>query len=403
MLRGVASVLEKHHRVQTARRGDRGGGEAVAPLHPRAPVARQGGEPARHRLRAGGRVSQHAMPPEVEDCQRRIEALEVESDIIGREEAIGIDVSKRSAQVQASLAESNRRARQAQCALEGRERRWSTGCSTLRAQAARGQAGAAWTQADRPRGQGRPRRAARGAARAADADQHAAGRDAADPALGRLPGRRSVVADWTGIPVGRMAAQRDRDRAQAAEAAGPARDRPGPRDGDDRQAHPDLARGPGQPEQADRRVHAGRHLRRGQDRDRDRAGRGALRRRAEHDRHQHERVPGGAHRELAQGRAARLRGLRRRRRADRGGAPPALQRGAARRGREGALRRARALLPGVRQGLHGRRRGPQHRLQEHADPADHQRRHRHDRQHVQGPGADARARGHGQGAARAAA
>ncbi len=31
-------------------RGDRGGGAAVAPLHPRAPAARQGGEPARHRL-----------------------------------------------------------------------------------------------------------------------------------------------------------------------------------------------------------------------------------------------------------------------------------------------------------------------------------------------------------------
>jgi type VI secretion system protein VasG len=46
------------------------------------------------------------MPPEVEDCQRRIEALTVEQEIIGREEAIGIDVGKRSAQVQALLAES---------------------------------------------------------------------------------------------------------------------------------------------------------------------------------------------------------------------------------------------------------------------------------------------------------
>ena len=47
--------------------------------------------------------------------------------------------------------------------------------------------------------------------------------------------------------------------------------------------------------------------------------------------------------------------------------------------------------------------GPLHRLQEHADPADDQRRHRPDRQPVQGPGPDARPRGHGQGAARAAA
>ena len=43
------------------------------------------------------------------------------------------------------------------------------------------------------------------------------------------------------------------------------------------------------------------------------------------------------------------------------------------------------------------------RLQEHADPADHQRRHRPHHEHVQGPGADARPRGHRQGAARAAA
>ena len=188
-----------------------------------------------------------------------------------------------------------------------------------------------------------------------------------------------------------------------AAAAGPARDRPGPRDGDDRQAHPDLARRARQPEQADRRVHAGRHLGRRQDRDRAGAGRGAVRRRAEPDHHQHERVPGSAHRLHAEGRAARLRRLRRRRRADRSRAPQALQRGAARRSGEGPPGRARDVLPGVRQGLHGRRRRPLHRLQEHADPPDHQRRHRPDRQPVQGPGPDARSRGHGQGAARAAA
>ena len=80
-----------------------------------------------------------------------------------------------------------------------------------------------------------------------------------------------------------------------------------------------------------------------------------------------------------------------------------VQRRAARRGREGALRRARDLLPGVRQGLDGGRRRPPHRLQEHDHPADVQRRHRADHEHVQGPGADAGARGHRQGAARAAA
>jgi type VI secretion system protein VasG len=37
-------------------------------------------------------VSQHATPPEIEDAQRRIETLNTELEIIGREEAIGIDV-----------------------------------------------------------------------------------------------------------------------------------------------------------------------------------------------------------------------------------------------------------------------------------------------------------------------
>ena len=121
-----------------------------------------------------------------------------------------------------------------------------------------------------------------------------------------------------------------------------------------------------------------RPVRRRQDRDGAGAGRGAVRRRAEPHHHQHERVPGGAHRLHPQGLAARLRRLRRGRRADRGGAPPAVQRRAARRGGEGAPGRARDLLPGLRQGLDGRRRRTADRLQEHADPADLQRRLRPD-------------------------
>ncbi len=35
-------------------------------------------------------VSHHATPAQVEDCQRRIEALQTELEIIGREAAIGV-------------------------------------------------------------------------------------------------------------------------------------------------------------------------------------------------------------------------------------------------------------------------------------------------------------------------
>ena len=81
-----------------------------------------------------------------------------------------------------------------------------------------------------------------------------------------------------------------------------------------------------------------------------RARRRALRRRALHDLHQHERVPGEAHRLAPDRLAARLRRLRRGRDAHRGGAPAALLGRAARRVREGRPRGDEPLLPGVRQG-----------------------------------------------------
>ncbi len=136
----------------------------------------------------------------------------------------------------------------------------------------------------------------------------------------------SVVSDWTGIPVGRMV--RDEietvlklpeilNRRVVGQSHGLA---------DDRQADRDQPRQARQSLEADRRVHAGRPLRRRQDRDRAGAGRDAVWRRAEHDHHQHVGVPGGAHRLVAEGRAARLCRLWRGRAADRGGAAQALQR-----------------------------------------------------------------------------
>ncbi|RVC69273.1 AAA family ATPase, partial [Mesorhizobium sp. M00.F.Ca.ET.038.03.1.1] len=62
-------------------------------------------------------VSQHATPAEVEDILRRRQALEVESGIIGREAAIGIDVSDRQARVDAGLAET-------ETALAAAQARW---------------------------------------------------------------------------------------------------------------------------------------------------------------------------------------------------------------------------------------------------------------------------------------
>ncbi len=105
MLRGVASVLEKHHRVQLLDEAI----EAAVKLSHRYIPARQLPDKAVSLLDtacARVAVSQHATPPEVEDCQRRIEALTVEQEIISREETIGIDVSKRAGLVTSQLDEA---------------------------------------------------------------------------------------------------------------------------------------------------------------------------------------------------------------------------------------------------------------------------------------------------------
>ncbi|AZO31808.1 MULTISPECIES: type VI secretion system ATPase TssH [unclassified Mesorhizobium] len=105
MLRGVAGVLEQHHKVQIL---DEAIEAAVALSHRYIP-ARQLPDKAVSLLDtacARVAISQHATPAEVEDILRRRQALEVESGIIGREAAIGIDVADRQARVDAGLAET---------------------------------------------------------------------------------------------------------------------------------------------------------------------------------------------------------------------------------------------------------------------------------------------------------
>ncbi|WP_192254526.1 type VI secretion system ATPase TssH [Mesorhizobium silamurunense] len=105
MLRGVAGVLEQHHKVQIL---DEAIEAAVALSHRYIP-ARQLPDKAVSLLDtacARVAISQHATPAEVEDILRRRQALEVERGIIGREAAIGIEVADRQARVDAGLAET---------------------------------------------------------------------------------------------------------------------------------------------------------------------------------------------------------------------------------------------------------------------------------------------------------
>jgi type VI secretion system protein VasG len=209
MLRGVASVLEKHHRVQLLDEAI----EAAVKLSHRYIPARQLPDKAVSLLDtacARVAVSQHATPPEVEDCMRRIEGLTVEQDIIGREEAIGIDVTKRAAQVTALLAESK-------VQLDALNARWQEEKGLVdRLLELRSKLRAGNKPVDTPAA------AAIDAAPAAAEPAH--DRAALLAELHELQARihavqgesplilpsvdeqavASVVADWTGIPVGRM-------------------------------------------------------------------------------------------------------------------------------------------------------------------------------------------------------
>ena len=223
MLRGVASILEKHHRVQLL---DEAIDAAVRLSHRYIP-ARQLPDKAVSLLDtscARVAISQHATPPEVEDCRRRIEALETELEIIGREESIGIETKARRESAEAAVTTERER-------LVGLEKRWNdekalvdpilearkklrTGGKPVDAARRRLPSPLRATAESAARGR-QPRRgaetaaggtpeAARRPARAAGTTRQTPRRDAAHHALGRCASRSSVVADWTGIPVGRM-------------------------------------------------------------------------------------------------------------------------------------------------------------------------------------------------------
>jgi type VI secretion system protein VasG len=94
MMRGVASVMEKHHKVMVLDEAL----EAAVKLSHRYIPARQLPDKAVSLLDtscARVAISQFAVPAEVDDCRKRIIALETELEIIGREKAVGIDSIKR--------------------------------------------------------------------------------------------------------------------------------------------------------------------------------------------------------------------------------------------------------------------------------------------------------------------
>ncbi len=207
MMRGLASTLEAHHRVQLLDEAI----EAAVRLSHRYIPARQLPDKAVSLLDttcARVSISQHAVPAEVDDSRKRIAALQTELEIINREQAVGIDTTQRAAANAAALAAEQTRLREL-------EQRWQEEKTLvdemlqLRARL-RAETGVVDTVPDDASSQETDR---------AEEDPEAlrATLRQLQDKLVQLQGERplilpsvdqqavgSVVQDWTGIPVGRM-------------------------------------------------------------------------------------------------------------------------------------------------------------------------------------------------------
>jgi type VI secretion system protein VasG len=217
MMRGVVTAMEQHHRVQVL---DEAVAAAVKLSHRYIPARQLPDKSVSLLDTACARVavSQHAVPAAVEDKRRSIEALRTELEIIEREGAIGLEVADRPARINARINEESE-------LLRGLEARWTEELAlverilSLRARLRDAQGKVDEAVPEITTGSG-PQAAG------VDAGGTDAGEDNAamlkelrslQEQLRALQGERplilpsvdaqavaSVVADWTGIPVGRM-------------------------------------------------------------------------------------------------------------------------------------------------------------------------------------------------------
>jgi len=117
MMRAMASVMERYHSVQVIDEAL----EAAVKLSHRYIPDRQLPDKAVSLLDtacARVAISQHAVPAEVDDSRQRIIALETELQIIEREKCVGVDVLEREASAKASLEGEHER-------LQQIEERWA--------------------------------------------------------------------------------------------------------------------------------------------------------------------------------------------------------------------------------------------------------------------------------------
>lgn len=211
MMRGVASTMEKHHRVQILDEAL----EAAVKLSHRYIPARQLPDKSVSLLDtacARVAVSLHAVPAEVDDCLKRIEALEVEQGIVGREAAIGLNTAERGAEVDARLLEARAQLVELETRWQG-EKTLVDELLALRAQLREGSQPVEGTGSKLE-----AEASAEAPAPSVDREALMARLQTVQTELAALQGEApmilpivdyqavaAVVADWTGIPVGRMA------------------------------------------------------------------------------------------------------------------------------------------------------------------------------------------------------
>jgi type VI secretion system protein VasG len=218
MMRGIASMLEKHHQVQVLDEGI----EAAVSLSARYIPARQLPDKSVSVLDttcARVAVSQHAVPAEVDDCRKRIDALTTELEIIDRDETAGYDVAARRDAV--TIAKTN-----AEVELEALNVRWDAEKEVVKAildLRAKLRDGAGVVDADvavvaeAAAQEAEEGTAATSGMSAEDRLELMTQLKAKNVELEALQGENalilpivdaqavaSVIGDWTGIPVGRM-------------------------------------------------------------------------------------------------------------------------------------------------------------------------------------------------------
>jgi len=230
MMRGLASTMENHHKVQILDEAL----EAAVRLSHRYIPARQLPDKAVSLLDTSSArvaISQHAVPAEVDDSRKRIDALNTELAIISKEKAMGMETQERETLANEALEQEQARLAELEARWEN-EKNLVQEILDLRAQL-RGEqhpvegTGSSLEQAVAEASQQAPAEQAPAEQASAESGEQPLNEEQRTLLLQRLQDLQtqlhelqgehplmlpsvdgqavaSVVADWTGIPVGRM-------------------------------------------------------------------------------------------------------------------------------------------------------------------------------------------------------